>query len=217
MAQLTMQKKMAEYQLNALRSQMNPHFVFNSLAAIQYYINDNDFITSEKYLVKFSSLIRRFFELSQQETISILEEIELLTNYLDIEKLRFKDKFSYTFKIDPSLDTAILYLPTMLLQPVVENAVNHGIFNKKSNGEIQVLFSRKRKDVLIVEIIDNGVGFARTTKNKKRKKTSTSVVKERLRILNTSQKWSITYRTSEVYPELKDKGNRSVFTIKNNL
>ena len=217
MAKLTTQKKMAEYQLHALRSQMNPHFVFNSLAAIQYYINDNDFKTSEKYLVKFSRLIRRFFELSQEQKISISEEIELLTNYLDIEKLRFKDKLSYTFKIDPSLDVSQLYLPTMLLQPVVENAVNHGIFNKEGKGMVQILFSRKHNNELIVEIMDDGVGFKRTIKKRKKKKTSSTVVQKRLMVLNASQEWSITYQTLEAFPEQVDKGNRSVFTIQQNL
>ena len=217
LAHLTTQKKMAEYQLHALRSQMNPHFVFNSLAAIQYYINDNDFITSEKYLVKFSRLIRRFFELSQEQKISISEEIDLLTNYLDIEKLRFKDKLSYSFTIDPSLNASQLFLPTMLLQPVVENAVNHGIFNKEGKGSVQIIFSPKHDNQLIVEIVDDGVGFARTIKKKNKKKTSSTVVQKRLMVLNASQEWSITYQTSEAFPELDDKGNRSVFTIKQNL
>src|SRR5690606_1720957 len=93
------QKQLAEFQLYALRSQLNPHFVSNSLAAIQYYINNNDFDQSEKYLVKFSKLIRRYFELSKEEEISLEDEIALLKSYLEIEKLRFKEKLNYTIEV----------------------------------------------------------------------------------------------------------------------
>ena len=93
------QQQKIEQELYALRSQMNPHFVFNSLSAIQYYINDNDTETSEVYLVKFSQLIRRFFELSKEKEITLKEEISLLKNYLEIEKLRFKEKLSFKINI----------------------------------------------------------------------------------------------------------------------
>ena len=210
---VALQQKRIDQELYALRSQMNPHFVFNSLSAIQYYINDNDFETSEEYLIKFSQLIRRFFELSKEEDITLKEEILLLKNYLEIEKLRFKEKLSFTIHIDDSFIISDVKIPTMLLQPIVENAVNHGIFNKIDNGLITINFSRKRKDSYEVEIIDNGVGIANTKPNLMKRKNSSMVLKNKLHYLNEHQNWKITYTTQELHPTKKDKGNISKFTI----
>lgn len=214
-ALITSQKKLAEYQLYALRSQMNPHFVFNSLTAIQYYINENDFENSEKYLVKFSQLIRQFFEISKQEEISLFDEIALLKNYLEIEKLRFKDKLNYSFFIDERLDTEATKLPTMLLQPVVENAVNHGIFNKEDNGNIKINFIYEEPHKMAIEIMDDGVGFANSRKRRNGKISSSVILKDRISILNQSQNWQISYATMAVFSKANDEGNKSTFTIKN--
>jgi hypothetical protein len=211
---LNAQKKLAEYELHALRSQMNPHFVFNSLAAIQYYINENNFKASETYLVKFSKLIRQFFELSKQKEINLKDEIKLLSNYLDIEKLRFRNKLTYKVNIDDSLITETTKIPTMLLQPIVENAVNHGIFNKIDNGHLIINFKYLNVNTFKVEIIDNGVGFVNTQKKPTKKVKSSQVLNNRIHILNQSGNWFIEYETKELHPEKNDKGNQSIFTIK---
>ncbi|MFP4846179.1 histidine kinase [Winogradskyella sp. PE311] len=206
-------KRLSELQLNALRSQMNPHFVFNSLSAIQYYINSNDIEGSERYLVKFSKLIRQFFELSKANDITINDEANLLTNYLEIEKLRFKEKLSFNIEINEAMDANSLMIPTMLLQPIVENAVNHGVFNKEDNGSVTVIFS-KFKNSIKAEVIDDGVGFANTVKSTKDKIKSSHVLKDRLHFLNQSGKWKIDYSETEAYPNADDKGNISTFIIK---
>jgi len=216
-AKLTAQKKMAEYELYALRTQMNPHFVFNSLAAIQYYINNNDFETSEKYLVKFSKLIRQFFELSKEGEIPLETEIKLLRNYLDIEKLRFKEKLNYQIKLDPALDLLQTTIPSMLLQPIVENAVNHGIFNKEKSGHIDLNFTKKGEKEFLVEIVDNGVGFTNSKKKVNGKINSSAVLQNRLEILNRSKQWKIQYSNAEVFPGKKDVGNIARFMIKKML
>lgn len=213
-AKLNAQKKLAEYELYALRSQMNPHFVFNSLTAIQYYINENDFENSEKYLVKFSKLIRQFFEISKQEEITLEEEIALLQNYLEIEKLRFKDKLNFTIEVDPKLNVIQNRIPTMLLQPVVENAVNHGIFNKEENGTINLHFSYINPKEFEVEILDDGVGFEKTKKERNGKISSSVILKDRISIFNQSQLWDIKYTTVVAFSEASDKGNKATFTIK---
>ncbi|MDP2688267.1 MAG: histidine kinase [Aequorivita sp.] len=213
-AKLSAQKKMAEYELYALRTQMNPHFVFNSLAAIQYYINNNDFETSEKYLVKFSKLIRQFFELSKESEIPLETEIKLLKNYLDIEILRFKEKLDYKVKIDPALDLQKTTIPTMLLQPIVENAVNHGIFNKEKNGRINLNFTKKDEKEILVEILDNGVGFKNSKQKVNGKVSSSAVLKNRIEVLNSSKQWEIQYYNAEVFPEKTDVGNIATFKIK---
>lgn len=207
------EKQLSELQLKALRSQMNPHFVFNSLSAIQYYINENDYKVSDGYLVKFSRLIRQFFELSKVNEITLDEEIELLTGYLDIEKLRFGEKLNFKFNIDPVISTKSLKIPTMLLQPLVENAVNHGIFNKRQSGIVTTHFKFVNEDEFIVTITDDGVGYINTIK-KKKVYNSSQVLSDRIKFLNKSKRWNITVHHEEVYPSKEDKGNKTTLTIK---
>jgi len=208
------EKQLAQIELKALRSQMNPHFVFNSLAAIQYYINSNEIETSETYLVKFSKLIRQFFELSKEKEITLEDEINLLKNYLDIEKLRFKDRLSYKFIVDKNIDTQNFKIPTMLLQPIVENAVNHGIFNKVENGTVTIDFKSIAKNKINVAIIDDGVGIKNTKKKRKGKLKSSNVLKDRLYFINQTGRWEISYSTREAFLDKDDKGNISTFNIK---
>ncbi len=208
-------KLLLKIELKALRTQMNPHFVFNSLAAIQYYIINNNYEASEKFLVKFSVLIRQFFELSKEDEITIETEISLLRNYLDLETLRFKEKLNYTINIDRNLDTKNSRIPTMLLQPITENAVNHGIFNKVGKGILCINFLYIDKLTFRVEIIDDGVGFLKTKKEKTGKVKSTSILEDRLYFLNLSKKWSIQYSTEELNPNSEDKGNKAIFIITN--
>ncbi|TVZ54770.1 7TM protein involved in diverse intracellular signaling [Lutibacter sp. Hel_I_33_5] len=211
----TYDKELAENQLYALRSQMNPHFVFNSLTAIQYYISSNNVKASENYLIKFSKLIRQFFELSKESEINIEQEIKLISNYLDIEKLRFEDKFTYEINVDSQIETSEIKLPTMLIQPIVENAIVHGIFNKLDNGEVTINFKHDSLDSLKVEIIDNGVGFINTeVKNNNKRMKSSNVLSDRLRFFNKSGIWNIKYSQHELTPDLKDKGNITTFIIK---
>lgn len=210
---LLQEKKLIEIQLSALRSQMNPHFVFNSLAAIQYYINNNEIEASETYLVKFSKLIRQFFELSKETEISLKEELQLIKNYLDIEKLRFKDKFEYHINVDDKLEIKHAKLPTMLLQPIVENSINHGIFNKIENGNVFINVFYISDKSFKVEILDDGVGFVNTQNQSSRIIKSSNVLEDRLRFLNKSGLWEITHTESELHPELYNKGSKSVFII----
>ncbi|WP_179320168.1 sensor histidine kinase [Winogradskyella helgolandensis] len=206
-------KRLIELQLKALRSQMNPHFVFNSLAAIQFYINENDFEASERYLVKFSKLIRQFFELSKENEISLASEISLLQSYLEIEKLRFKEKLSFKINVDDGLFVEDIKVPTMILQPIIENAINHGLFNKEDKGTVTVNFKKGDEGSLIVEIIDDGVGFVNTAKGQRQGVKSSSVLKDRLHFLNNSKKWNISYSEQELYPDQYEKGNKSIFIM----
>ena len=192
---------------------MNPHFVFNSLAAIQYCINNGDIRSAESYLVKFSRLVRQFFELSKQKEVTVSKEVELLKNYLDIEKLRFNEKLEYSIEIGDRVDVSKVNIPTMLLQPVVENAINHGIFNKESKGRVDIRFQQNGDNSLEVEIEDNGVGFVNTKKTDSGKRTSSHVLEDRLLFLNKSGKWDISLSHREAYPEKEDRGNITTFKI----
>jgi LytS/YehU family sensor histidine kinase len=128
---------MTELEMQALKAQINPHFVFNCLNSIKGFIYDKDYQQADKYLDKFSELMRSTIDNSDAAIISLKDEILYLDNYLLLEKLRFEEQFEYRIFIDPSLDKENIYVPAMLLQPYVENAIRHGIRflkNKRINS-----------------------------------------------------------------------------------
>lgn len=212
---LNTEKQLAEFELYALRSQMNPHFVFNSLNAIQYYITKNETELSETYLVKFSKLIRLFFNFSRETFITLKQEILLLKSYLGIEKMRFGNDFNFEIIVDKNLDISKNKIPTMLLQPIVENAVNHGLFHNSGKGLIKIEFLKKTDQIFIITISDNGVGIKKAQEIKKNSiKThvskSSEILKDRIALINKSKKLKITYSISELE---KNKGTIVTLTF----
>ena len=196
------QQKLAEQELYALRSQMNPHFVFNSLNAIQYFITKNEIDLSEKYLVKFAQLIRMFFDNSSKKYLTLENEVDLLKRYLEIEKMRFGEDFHYKFKIDKKLNNNTL-IPTMLLQPIVENAVNHGIFHNNRNGNLLISFIYIDTNSFKVSVIDDGIGIKKSQEIKanslkKHNSKSTSIINDRLQLLNQSKEWVVSMKTIDL-------------------
>lgn len=147
-------KEIAKLQLESVRSQLNPHFLFNALAGIQNLMNKNEIDNANRYLAKFARLTRNV--LDHKELISLTSEKTLLDDYLQMEQLRFG--FQYTITASPDLDVENIEIPAMLLQPFVENAVKHGIAEKGSNGKIEISFTAQSTD-LILSIKDNGSGF----------------------------------------------------------
>jgi len=217
-AKLNTQKQLAEYELHALRSQMNPHFVFNSLNAIQYYITKNEIELSEKYLVRFSRLIRKFFDFSRDKFITLEQEISLLNNYLEIEKMRFGEDFTYEFNVNKTLNLNEQKIPTMLLQPIVENAVNHGLFHNSGKGLIKIEFLKDALNGFIVKISDNGIGLKKAKEIKENSiKThiskSSEIIQNRIELLNQSKVWFITYSIQE---SQNSAGTIVQLTFKNN-
>lgn len=205
---IKIQQKLAEQELHALRSQMNPHFVFNSLNAIQYYITKNEIDLSEKYLVKFSRLIRMFFDFSAEKTITIDQEIKLLKGYLEIEKMRFGNEFFYHFLIDKPIKSKSK-IPTMLLQPIVENAVNHGVFHNNRKGNIYITFTFIDKNTFKVIIEDDGIGIQKSeeikaTSLKKHHSKSTKIIKERIDLINQSKDWHISQEVIDLTQQNKN-------------
>ena len=209
--ELNHQQKLHNIELNALRSQLNPHFVHNSLNAIQYYIQQNDVETSENYLTKFSKLMRLFFDYSRKQKITLTQEITLLKNYLQIEKLRFEEKLNYQFIIDKNLDIEEEEIPSMMLQPIVENAINHGIFHKRGGGLITLEFQKTDKNSYTVIITDDGIGINKASKINKtisNNKTTHSgtVLEERLMLLKESENWDIDYTINDRSANKKQTG-----------
>lgn len=152
------QRKMAEVQLKSLRLQMSPHFLFNALNSIQQIILSGNDAGATKYLSKFSRLLRFILQHSDREKISLKEEVETLGLYLELESLRFEDSFIYEINFDKAMDVDEIKIPTLLVQPFVENAIWHGLLHKEGLRKLTVTFSEDHQDNLICVVEDNGIG-----------------------------------------------------------
>lgn len=151
------EQQMAQLEMKALRAQMNPHFIFNALNSIQTFMMKSETEQALSYLSRFARLIRNVLDTSQLNIIPVSKEIKMLENYLELEKLRFVDQFSYTITVDNDIDTDFTDIPTMVLQPFVENAIWHGLLHKKTTGHVIIAFHRIKDRVLCI-IEDNGIG-----------------------------------------------------------
>ena len=174
-----------ENKLAVLRLQMNPHFIFNSLNAVGSFILDEEPLVAYRYLHRFAQLMRKILDVAAKSEISLEEEIELLSAYLETEAIRLDHKFCWKVKIQAGMDSANTMIPTMMLQPFLENAIWHGIMAKENQGEIKVLFVED-VDYLICIIEDDGVGreASRYQTNKHRHESKAmKIVEDRLRLL----------------------------------
>ncbi|MFW6352752.1 MAG: tetratricopeptide repeat-containing sensor histidine kinase, partial [Bacteroidota bacterium] len=156
--QLRSRYKNVRHQQRLLRSQMNPHFIFNALSAIQVYILEHDIEKSSRFLTDFARLMRQVLRSSTHDYISLKEETQILGYYLELQRLRFSESFEYQMHIDDSLQTEKIMVPPMLTQPFIENAIEHGIKPIGNDGRIQVHFKKDMNRVL-VEVEDNGIGI----------------------------------------------------------
>lgn len=155
---LKTENKIAELEMQALKAQINPHFVFNCLNSIKGFIYDKDYVQADKYLDKFSDLLRSTMDNAAAAVISLNEEIKYLDTYLQLEQLRFADKFDYKILVAAQIDKSKTFVPAMLMQPYVENAIRHGIrYLESKKGNITISMNQKN-DFIYCEIEDNGVG-----------------------------------------------------------
>lgn len=155
-------------ELKALRAQMNPHFTFNTLSAIQAAINTKNPTIASNYLVDFATLIRKVLENSKYSSIKLEEEIEMIKLYVALEQFRFAHKFTFDLIIDENVDLGFVEIPSMVVQPFIENAIIHGLNSKLNNGHLLVAFQQNTDDILCV-IEDNGIGREASVKIKNRK------------------------------------------------
>jgi PAS domain S-box-containing protein len=181
-------KKVGELRVMALRSVMNPHFIFNVLNSIQYFIASNDRTNAINYLSTFSKLIRMVLTHSVSDVITLAEEVEMLKNYISLEKVRFEDKFNYFFEIEETLSPEDLRIPSLLIQPYVENAILHGLYNKPGVGNLFIRVKGTEEHIMF-EIEDDGVGREASAKLKSRnqsthKSMGTKLTEERLKLIN---------------------------------
>ncbi len=200
------------------RAQMNPHFIFNSLASVQNFIVKQDETKASIYLSRFSDLVRSILNNSLEEKITLEEEINTIENYLELQKVRFPEKFDYKLEMDEKIDPGNTFIPPMLGQPFIENAIEHGIKHRKSKGNIHVRFALN-PDKLIYEIEDNGVGREKAQKinqkqNSDHKSLATYITIERIKVLNKKQKHKISLTIEDLKNEQGEAyGTRVVFEI----
>ena len=186
--QFDLEQQMRASELKALRSQMNPHFVFNALNSIQEYIMSNERKLAGKYLGKFADLMRIYLEHSNLKTLSLGEEMEALELYLDMEKLRFEDSLKYEISLDEKVNVD-MSIPSLLIQPYVENAIKHGLLHRKEKRELNILIRYINDDTIECEINDNGIGRSKSQKinqmrNPNYKPFASSATRSRLDLLN---------------------------------
>ncbi len=187
------QLDITKFELKALRAQMNPHFIFNSLNSIQHFIVKNNDGHAIKYLTKFARLIRMILDNSESATITINEEVEALKIYVELEMMRFENKFSFQLEIDPVIDIDLEEIPSMLIQPYIENAILHGLTVKEGHCGLLKLNIHKQSiddiDLIICTVEDNGIGRAlsvatKTLSGKMHRSLGMKVTAERLNLLN---------------------------------
>ena len=204
--------------LKSLRSQMNPHFIFNALNSVNSFIAANDERTANKYLTDFSMLMRAVLENSEQDFIPLEKEIELLKLYTKLEHFRFQDKFDYTIKIDETIHITDFVIPPMLLQPYIENAVWHGLRYKKMKGFLEILISQTASEEIKINITDNGIGrekskILKTENQQKQNSKGMGNIKKRVAILNTMYKDKRAVFISD-FQDADDVGTKVVVTLK---
>lgn len=155
-------KLLAEYQMKALQAQMNPHFIFNAMNSIQSFILQNDSSQAYDYLTKFSKLVRFVLISTKENEMTLKQEIEILNLYVELEQLRFENAFEFNLQIDKEIDTELVMIPTLLIQPYVENAVWHGLMPLKDRKGILDIVIRTENEMLKIKITDNGLGRERS-------------------------------------------------------
>lgn len=205
--QANMQTKINESEQMALQAQMNPHFVFNALNSIQKYVAGSEAKVAHGYLSKFGKLIRSIFENSMYKTISIQEEVNTLKIYLELETLRFERGFDFRVLVSGSVDQYQLEIPSMIIQPYIENAIWHGLMHKGSRGHILVKINRVDGGICCI-VQDNGVGRAASQALKdssiQHKSSAMRITAERLRLLSLDNEFE---SKSEIIDLVDDAGN----------
>lgn len=203
-------KKIGELRLMALRAAMNPHFIFNALNSIQSFIVKNDRLNAINYLSTFSKLIRGILNHSVSNAVKLAEELELLKNYVQLEMVRFESKFDFSLSIDPDIDIDNIEIPPLLIQPYVENAILHGLWNKQGTGALNIRV-RETKNGVLFEIEDDGIGRAAAMKLNRQnislhKSMGVKLTEERLKLINENHQ--VTFKVQDLENEGRACGTK---------
>ena len=190
---LRIHQQQLQLEQKLLRTQMNPHFIFNALAAIQQYLVRGDSQQASIYLGSFARLMRSVLKSSRQEWISLSEEIQMIETYLEIQKLRFNEHLLYTVELQKDIETDFIIVPPVLIQPFIENAIEHGISKRETPGTLKIEI-KETDDILQFIIEDDGPGFKEVDNDSSHISYATAIFKERVHNLNLRLKKPITYR-----------------------
>ena len=207
---LESEKKQTELEMQALRAQMNPHFIFNCLSSINRFILKNESKAASNYLTRFSRLMRLVLNNSQKPLITLEDELEMLELYLEMERLRFKNSFDYAITFLNAIDSDNVFIPPLLLQPFCENAIWHGLMNKEGQGRLDIELNMEG-NILNCVIRDNGVGREKAEELKsktaeKEKSMGLQITTERLALLNKEKGLHTFYEIEDLKNE---NGNAS--------
>ena len=210
---LEMEKKIFETERKALRLQMNPHFIFNTLNAIQYFIFQNDKLSANKYISMFSKLIRQILVNSQQNTILLKDDLTALELYVELELLRFENMFDFKISVLPDASILEYQIPSMILQPYVENAIRHGLIHRKEKGLLQIIVKKEEAGRILCVIEDNGIGREKAEEIRQKTKPDhqslgIQITESRLRLINKLYGGEMFINTSD----LKDSVNNAIGT-----
>lgn len=205
-------QRIADLELMALRAQMNPHFMFNTLSSIQHFVSANNTEEALRYLSKFAKLMRVVLDNSKKKEIIINDEIKAISLYLDLEKLRFKNKFEYQVEVGEGLDPSYDVIPSMLIQPYLENAVLHGINYKEGKGVISIKMNLEG-DTIVCQVEDDGVGRKRSAefqnkRSKNHKSQGMNITRDRLSIINKVGGSGLSVTVEDVNPNEENTGTR---------
>jgi PAS domain S-box-containing protein len=202
--------KIGELKLMALRSVMSPHFIFNVLNSIQFFISKNDRLNAITYLTTFSKLIRSILTHSVDNKIKLADEIDMLKNYVQLEMVRFENKFNFILSVDPTVDVEAIEIPSLLIQPYVENAILHGLYNKPGAGTLRIDIYEENETV-IFQIEDDGIGREAAMKLRKKnfpthKSMGINLTEERLQLIN--QKHNVAFEILDLKVDDVPSGTR---------
>ncbi|MBK9292077.1 MAG: histidine kinase [Bacteroidetes bacterium] len=193
---------MWRFQQEALALQMNPHFIFNALNTVQRFIVENDKLASSRYLSRFAGFMRAMLDNAQKPDTSLAAEMQLLGQYLELESARAHQSFTYAITCDPQIDTEKTLIPVFLIQPLVENAIQHGLKALESGGKIELRFRLEGQD-LLAEVEDNGIGRAAAAKLRPEKKSSLGlpITEKRIFLINKSRQTQIRLEITDLFSE----------------
>ena len=204
------QLRLKAAELNALRNQMNPHFIYNALNSIQNYIFRGDPEKANYLLSRFGQLMRSSLKLSGLEYITIETELKFLNNYLELEQMRFDDQFTYEVNLS-SDDMLDLKIPPLLLQPLLENSIKHGIEGKK-NGHL-ILDILEDNTYIILSVEDNGKGYNPKENSRRIGPSALSIIRERIQLINKDRQTPSSFEIKEVNSESREKGTKAIIKL----
>lgn len=199
-------KELAELKVVSLRSQMNPHFIFNSLNSIKRYIIDNDKQNAVYYLNKFSKLIRKILAASMDKEISLADELETTELYVNVENIRFDNSIDFQMKVEEGLNLESIKIPSLILQPFLENAIWHGLSSKNEDRQLSIHVEKELPDFLKVEIQDNGIGRKKAAEIKlkkihRRNSIGITITEERLKNFAQSKQYNCDLQFIDLYDD----------------